>query len=95
MGNFESQPEKINRPEAREGNDRTILEIQAELLRRAGCAPENNGKCKEWIDAYAEKFREIAESEPTISELWQKDPETTLREIESRLYKKEGRESAA
>ena len=95
MENFESVPEEINRSEAHEQNDKVILEIQAELLRRAGCAPENNGKCAEWITTYAEAFRKIAESEPTLPELWKNDPEVALKEIADRLYAEEGRESAA
>ena len=95
MSHLESVPEEINRSEAHEQNDKVILEIQAELLRRAGCAPENNGKCEEWIATYAEAFRKIAESEPTLPELWQKDPEATLKEIADRLYMKEGEEFAA
>lgn len=84
---FESQPEKINQ--------KVILEIQAELLRRAGCAPEDNEKCQNWIDAYADKFRKITEADAALLELWKDDPETALQEVESRLYSGEGRESAA
>lgn len=78
MSRLESQPEKIGQ--------KTILEIEAELLRRAGCAPEDNEKCKEWIDAHAKKFRDIAEGDPALSELWQTDPEAALRGIEGQLY---------
>lgn len=87
MSPFESQPEKINQ--------KIVLEIQAELLRRAGCEPEDNEKCENWINAYAEKFRKIAEADTALLELWKNDPETAVREIQNRLYGEEGGESAA
>ncbi len=82
MEHLESQPEKTNQ--------KVILEIQAELLRRAGCTPEDNEKCAEWITAYARDFRNIAESEPSLSELWQTDPKATLQKIASLLYANKG-----
>ena len=87
MGNFESGPEKINK--------KIILEIETELLRRAGCVTEDNEKSREWIDAYAEAFRILAESDSALLDVWQKDPEATLRDIENRLYREKGRESKA
>lgn len=84
---FESQPENLNQ--------KIVLEIQAELLRRAGCAPEDNEKCQKWIDAYAEAFRDIAESDPALLERWHSDREAVLQEVESRLYARKERESVA
>jgi len=86
MEHFTPEERKISQPEEGEGKGNGVfLKVQNELLRRAGCVPENNARCEEWIAAHAEKLREIVTADPSLLDRWATSPEETLREIETML----------
>ena len=72
-----------------------FLRMQNELLRRAGCVAEDNEKCQKGIETYAEKFRDLFESNPSLLDRWRKDEESALQEIEIDLYGRKDEEHAA
>ncbi len=52
------------------------IRIQAELLRNH----------PDWIEAHAEDFRILVDSNPEIIERYKENPEETVSEVEKRFY---------
>ena len=54
-------------------------------MRRAGCAPEDNARCDQWIKEYAKNLRDMVNGQPEILHAWEASPEKTMKKIEESL----------
>ncbi|OGZ14343.1 MAG: hypothetical protein A3J08_02180 [Candidatus Lloydbacteria bacterium RIFCSPLOWO2_02_FULL_51_11] len=84
MNRFESGPTKEVSPESQKNNE-IFLRMQAELLQRAGCTPEDNDECAEWIAQHAEDLRNLVNRDPKILSEWEAHPEETAKRVEAQI----------